>query len=277
MERFFTKKTKNSPRKSTSTSKRSREEEGQSSRDLEAELKAFSKNPRVGRSPPGQQTAENQLNKEEEEEDIEMEEVKAMFEKITLTIKQMENSIKQEIQELKIQFENKEKSWKEEKAKLNARIDKLEDRLEKEERMKRRNNIFITGEEAQGITSANVKEYIKKNLGEDVEIKEAYPITKDKKQIGLIAHLDNWMEKSRIMKKKSALKGKKVYINDDLSPKEREIQKKIMDKATVERDNKKQVKIGYQKIQIDGIWYRWAKDEETLAEDFRPVPDKNQN
>jgi hypothetical protein len=45
-----------------------------------------------------------------------------------------------------------------------------------------------------------------------------------------------------------------MYIDDDLTTKEREIQKKLREEAREERG--KSVKIGYRKIHINREWFR---------------------
>ncbi|KAF2887650.1 hypothetical protein ILUMI_18523, partial [Ignelater luminosus] len=65
-----------------------------------------------------------------------------------------------------------------------------------------------------------------------------------------------------IMKKKAKLKQikeRKVYINDDLSPIEREKQKQIGRKTNEEKGNGKDVNIGYNKVIIDRNIPRWEK------------------
>jgi hypothetical protein len=55
-----------------------------------------------------------------------------------------------------------------------------------------------------------------------------------------------------------------MYINDDLTKEERETQKKLRELAREKRDRGKRVKIGYRKIQINGVWFRWHKRREKL-------------
>ncbi|KAI4465408.1 atp synthase mitochondrial f1 complex assembly factor 2/atp12 protein mitochondrial precursor [Holotrichia oblita] len=61
-----------------------------------------------------------------------------------------------------------------------------------------------------------------------------------------------------VMKNKSKLRNKldnKVFINDDLTREERDIQRIIRQKAKEEKSKGKQVKIGYAKLVIEGYVY----------------------
>ncbi|KAF2895613.1 hypothetical protein ILUMI_10562 [Ignelater luminosus] len=69
------------------------------------------------------------------------------------------------------------------------------------------------------------------------------------------------------MKNKAKLKQikeAKVYINDDLSVIEREKQKQIKKKANEEKGNGKDIKIGYNKVIVDGVEWRWDRAKEKL-------------
>jgi hypothetical protein len=58
-----------------------------------------------------------------------------------------------------------------------------------------------------------------------------------------------------------------MYIDNDLTNEEREIQKKLREVAREARDKGKWVKIGYRKRQINGGWLRWER-EEKLKKNF---------
>ena len=76
----------------------------------------------------------------------------------------------------------------------------------------------------------------------DAKIKNAYQI---QNKIYLI-ELENFAEKLEILKNKMKLKNtkySKVYINSDLTKKEREIQKKIREVANIEKRTNQNVKV----------------------------------
>lgn len=67
-----------------------------------------------------------------------------------------------------------------------------------------------------------------------------------------------------MIQQKNKLRGTKIFINNDLTPKEREIQRIMREIAREERKNGAEVKIGYQKIRINKKDFIWK--EENLKE-----------
>lgn len=59
------------------------------------------------------------------------------------------------------------------------------------------------------------------------------------------------------MIKKTILKGKNLFIDNDLTKKERDIQNNIMDLTSAERRKGTRVKVGYRKVQINDQFYVW--------------------
>lgn len=69
----------------------------------------------------------------------------------------------------------------------------------------------------------------------------------------------NWEEKSKVTQNKNRLRGKRIVIDHDLSRNEREIQKKTLGKAREAREEGREVRIGVNRIRIDGTWYEWRE------------------
>lgn len=57
-----------------------------------------------------------------------------------------------------------------------------------------------------------------------------------------------------------------LYIENDRTKKEREIQKKILGMARAEKEKNEdtEIRVGYWKIQINGIWYKWIESKGKL-------------
>lgn len=73
----------------------------------------------------------------------------------------------------------------------------------------------------------------------------------------VIIELEDWETKEMIMKEKKKLKDKymnKIYIDHDQTREEREVQRRIRERAKKEREGK-MIKIGYKKINIEGKQY----------------------
>lgn len=68
-----------------------------------------------------------------------------------------------------------------------------------------------------------------------MEIKEAYWIGKNSGEDILVAKLKDGQQKEEIMLRKGKLKGKKLYIENDLTKKEREVQRELVKLANAEK------------------------------------------
>lgn len=82
------------------------------------------------------------------------------------------------------------------------------------------------------------------------------------------AEIERWEMKRQIMMKKRGLE-REIYIEDDLTKKERVIQGMIRKVAKEEREKGREVKIGYMKTRIDGRWLKWNEKKGCLEEDGR--------
>lgn len=134
--------------------------------------------------------------------------------------------------------------------------------------MEKKNNIVIKG---LNIKVQNVKleirEFIKEKLGVEAEILWARKI--ENRGNGLVvAKLASWEDKQNIMRNKKKLGGESIYIEQDLTFKEREIQRSIAAEVRKLRTAGKNVKVGFQKILLEGKWISWENWREQDKEDF---------
>jgi len=67
--------------------------------------------------------------------------------------------------------------------------------------------------------------------------------------------------KKEVMKKKYRLKGNKIFIENDLSWKERKIQEKINRWAKEQRGKELNVKIGLGRVKVKRLWRSWMEVE----------------
>ena len=66
------------------------------------------------------------------------------------------------------------------------------------------------------------------------------------------------------MKNKNKLRkltGKTIYIDNDYTVKEQQIQRIIRKRAAEERQKGSQVRVGYQKIVVDGKEWKWNEEK----------------
>lgn len=189
--------------------------------------------------------------------------MKEKLDKILGKLEKMETNI----DELKAEFKNKEKKWEEEKKQLVERIAKLEQGEENREKEKRRNNIIINGLEEEGEVGAIVAE-LARSLQLNTRVVEAVRLGKktEGKKRPVLVKCSSWEDKRNILAKKGALrdKGSTIYIDEDLTRKEREIQMKLKRKAREERSKGKRVMVRYQKMCIEEEWWFWNEVKDIL-------------
>ncbi|KAK9744337.1 hypothetical protein QE152_g7851 [Popillia japonica] len=195
------------------------------------------------------------------------------------------------MQEWKRIYAKEREEWKKEKKVMAEKIEKLEDELWSLQKRERRNNLVIKGDGTEKIrTNVDCQRFIQAELGVQAQIQSVYRVGGEKgrgmvvatvgnweekrlimsnkqklkgKRVYIdydVATVGNWEEKRLIMSNKQKLKGKRVYIDYDLTKKEREIQGRLIEVAKAERNRGKQVRVGYQKISVEGKWMRWGVD-----------------
>jgi hypothetical protein len=129
----------------------------------------------------------------------------------------------------------------------------------------RKKNIVVTGlDEEECENEKKLEKWMKAELEVEVRVKEMYKINGGKM---IVAELESWREKRKVMENKRKLrekKGKRMYIEDDMTKKERDTQKKLRTLAKEEREKGLRVKVGYKKIWIEGKGFRWDEENGKL-------------
>lgn len=234
----------------------------------------FTKSRKTHRSP----TLKRKASEAMEEEIIEMlKDIKTEMREIRRDNEQLKEEIRdnnkkmttviQELQAEVAEMRQRENEWKTEKDEIKKKIEKLENREEDRERRNRKNNIVITGIEiAQENMIENVKQFIKQDLGVEIGVTETYTVGKEKGTRMIIAKINSWEEKQEIMHNKGKLKGRKIYVNHDLTVRERNIQRKLRDIAKENTEQGRRTQVAYKKIKIEGKWFSWNETEEKLTE-----------
>ena len=158
----------------------------------------------------------------------------------------------EEFQKAKIEWEKKAEEWRVEKVELGNRIKKLEEKIERQDRDKRRNNVVIKGVQIEGNQmEEKVEELLRDKLKIVAKVKKGYSVKgKDDKRI-IIAEMDSWENKKEVMKMKGLLKDTNIFIENDQTYEERKIQAELRKIMKEEKEKGRKVKMGYQKIIID--------------------------
>lgn len=225
------------------------------------EIDPFRKSKKIERSPPGK-----------------MEEIKNMISNLMAETKEIrkENAegreemkaLKEEIKALKEEMMRRETIWMNEKKVFEEKIQVVEKTIEEQEKKERRNNIILRGINCRrGEEKQQVQEFMENVLKVDVKIREAFAL--GNKNL-ILAKIDNWEEKKKIMRGKKILREKmetrKMFIDNDLTKKERETQKQIVGIAKQYKEEGRNIKIGYMKIKIDDDWLKWDDNKKKLIQ-----------
>lgn len=123
------------------------------------------------------------------------------------------------------------------------------------EKFTKRNNIIIKGANlpAQNV-SHSMQDFIKTKLEKEAKVKMAYEIRWESGIQMIVAELETISMKQEIMAK---LRGLKVYIDQDRSKKERDIQREVRKIAEKENNKSSRVRIGYQKLFVSQEYNIW--------------------
>ena len=176
----------------------------------------------------------------------------------------------EEFQKAKIEWEKKAEEWRVEKVELGNRIKKLEEKIERQDRDKRRNNVVIKGVQIEGNQmEEKVEELLRDKLKIVAKVKKGYSVKgKDDKRI-IIAEMDSWENKKEVMKMKGLLKDTNIFIENDQTYEERKIQAELRKIMKEEKEKGRKVKMGYQKIIIDEVRYDWDPIKQAIFK-FQP-------
>lgn len=168
-----------------------------------------------------------------------------------------------------IEMETKMLKLSEENASLRTQNDRLANRMDVLDRDRRRNNVVFTGLKVSSPLEAveAVKRVVKLANGPVLEIGNVRLIrTKvGPKVLGTCANFESKMILFRNKKALRGPEGRPVYVDDDLTPTDAEIQYRARQAAKELRLNGKDVQIGPLKIRVDGTWWPYDPATKTFA------------
>ncbi|XP_020296199.1 golgin subfamily A member 6-like protein 1 [Pseudomyrmex gracilis] len=153
---------------------------------------------------------------------------------------------------------NKQEHESEEGIKENEKLKKdLEWIVEEAERERRKKNIIINSLEIQN--KEKLTDWIVQKLEVKVGIRKIWKLKNVEKTIG--AQLESKKSKLEIMDKKSKLREEKdkIYINDDLTWKEKQNKKEVFRKRSELEQRDIKCRIGYNKITTEKEAFYWNK------------------
>jgi len=65
--------------------------------------------------------------------------------------------------------------------------------------------------------------------------------------------------------KEKKLGNRKIYIDNDLTQEEREMQRKLREVARGEKANGRRIRVRYRRIEIEGQMYIWNEEENIIV------------
>lgn len=189
-------------------------------------------------------------------------------------------SNQQVIEALNRKFIHLEETFKKERELDRQRIEKLDKEVSNlkkeneelkglivsEDRMRRKNRLVVSGleesreEDTSGrATEESARRFFSEKFGESLEIKSAVRVGRreDSKPRRLLVKMKYFEDKIKILKgKRNALRGTKIYINEDLSREDYKREKFLSGKAREARQKGERVKIRKNGLQINDKFYR---------------------
>jgi len=138
---------------------------------------------------------------------------------------------------------------------LEKRLRKMEERWEWRERNERRRRVVIKGYKIRGKEVRSKVEDILKKIGAEVGVEEVREVKTGREEQGgfAVVSFRTEGEKREVMKKKGGLRGEGVWIEDDLTWKERQVRWKIREMVKEEESKGAKVWIGENRVMINGV------------------------
>lgn len=229
------------------TSEQSMDSEGSSADEFNKRKRdasfEFQKSKRTPRTPPKHMVEKERMTDEVNDT------LKLVLEELRL-IRQEQKTYREDIKELK--QENKA---------LKENVKNLEARLENMERREKKHNIVIKGINTQEINeNVKVQEFLHRKIEVNVKITNVQTINTTM----IVAKVESWEDKMKLMKNKNKLRGTKIVIDNDLTKEELKVQAKLREIANEERQKGRRAAVKYGKVLIDDVMWKWDAMEKKI-------------
>lgn len=153
----------------------------------------------------------------------------------------------------------------------------MEERILHLERDAKHLNIVISGLEfttpEQGFAAAN--ELLQSKVDKNVKVTGIRSFTTRKGDKKIVAACGSLLDKRTIMAAKKSLQTNdgnrtaKIFVDDDLTPGDRQIQYKAREFAKMKREKGSDVRIGTRKVKVDGEWLFYDEDTDDFVRNRR--------
>lgn len=232
-----------------------------------------------GRKPKIQRTPKKKYDSEDK-----MDMLIGMMKELKEDLKQMKDEQQNTHEEVtKIREENRilheeNQQLKKENKDIKEQLNNLENKMEWLERQRRKNNVIMHGLKMDTPDNNIIKQMVKTVIEDKLEINVQI---KSAQKIGgktCIIELESEEDKEKVMKNKNKLRNlteQKIYINNDETIIEREKNREIRNFAKMERNKGKNVKIGYNKVTVQGNVWKWKPELKKMMPNPENTVSKN--
>ena len=153
----------------------------------------------------------------------------------------------------------------------------FEDKLDDLEGRSRRNNLIFNGigqadDETQEQCENTLRETISKKLNidtTDISFDRVHRLRSKVKPNPVIARFTFYKDSRRVLGARSKLRGSNIYINEDFTPRVRNIRKKLEPYLKKFRDEKKRVSMVFDHLFVDGERYDYDPALDTICKAAR--------
>jgi len=114
---------------------------------------------------------------------------------------------------------------------------------------------------------ATILEIIKR-VGAEVGVEEVREVRTGREEQGgfAVVRFRTEEEKREVMRKKGGLRGERIWIEEDLTWRERQVRWKIREVARGEEGKGAKVWVGENRAMINGVWWFWDEEEGGLKD-----------
>ncbi|KMQ90533.1 hypothetical protein RF55_9482 [Lasius niger] len=154
-----------------------------------------------------------------------------------------------------------------ERVEMENKVRGMERKLERKEREERLKNVVIRGVKTwKGDLKWGV-EQVWKEIGAKVRVQELRKSRTGKEEWGdmVIVKLGSEEQKKEVLRRRKGLKGKKIWIEEDLTWEERRLRWRLREIAREEVEKGRRAWVVQERIRIDGEWW-WNKEKEVLLD-----------
>ena len=190
-----------------------------------------------------------------------MKAISGMKDDIKKDMLEMKAFFNEKVEKLSDQLEAKFLKWESEKAELIRNQNELENRIEQLERKQKRSNIIITGLQTNNrpIKSC-VEQLFQEQIDRNITLADAHLIRMKSGSTKIIATMSCMEFKNTVMKNKMKLSKEgptKIFVTDDLTKKEEEIQFKAREFARAMKTKNKEATVAYRRVYVNNVPHVW--------------------